>query len=177
MGWQDLEPLGSLKKLSLLSLIGNPVTLKPNYRRAQHTHTHALARSPHYLSPCAEAMLVMRRLYVISKLTHLKVLDFKKIKQKVGRCAQSNCSRSRFPSIRPSIHPSVCPYVHRAPFIHPSVHHHVIVVCTSPLLDTPPYAVLHRYMQTVLNQSMQYYCIGLTVSVQHSTGLCSAVAP
>jgi hypothetical protein len=29
---QDLEPLGSFPKLTLLSLTGNPVQTKPNYR-------------------------------------------------------------------------------------------------------------------------------------------------
>lgn len=48
---QDLEPLSSLSKLTMLILLGNPVTLKPNYR-----------------------------LYVISRCKALKVLDFKKVK-------------------------------------------------------------------------------------------------
>ncbi|GIL52760.1 hypothetical protein Vafri_8549 [Volvox africanus] len=50
---QDIDPLATLPKLEHLSLHGNPVMTKPNYR-----------------------------LYVISKLPRLKVLDFKKVKQK-----------------------------------------------------------------------------------------------
>ncbi|KAF5832091.1 leucine-rich repeat-domain-containing protein [Dunaliella salina] len=49
---QDLEPLGSFSKLTLLSLVGNPVQAKPNYR-----------------------------LYLISICKSLKILDFKKVKQ------------------------------------------------------------------------------------------------
>eukprot|EP00983_Pelagomonas_calceolata_P088683 1157229-Pelagomonas_calceolata.AAC.9 len=48
----DLEPLGSFSKLTLLSLVGNPVQAKPNYR-----------------------------LYLISICKSLKILDFKKVKQ------------------------------------------------------------------------------------------------
>lgn len=50
---QDLDPLASLPYLKMISLIGNPVALKPNYR-----------------------------LYVISKCKALKVLDFRKVNQK-----------------------------------------------------------------------------------------------
>jgi len=50
---KDLDPLSSLPKLTMLSLTGNPVATKPQYR-----------------------------LYTISKLPKLKVLDFKKVKQK-----------------------------------------------------------------------------------------------
>ena len=52
---QDIDPLASLPKLKMLSLIGNPVALKLNYR-----------------------------LYVISKCPALKILDFKKVKSKVS---------------------------------------------------------------------------------------------
>eukprot|EP00798_Chlamydomonas_sp_ICE-L_P026775 gene26775-4358_t len=48
---QDLDPLATCPNLTLVSLLGNPVTTKHQYR-----------------------------LYVISKLKHLKVLDFKKVK-------------------------------------------------------------------------------------------------
>lgn len=48
---QDLDPLASCPQLTMLSLLGNPVTMKQHYR-----------------------------LYTISKLKNLKVLDFKKVK-------------------------------------------------------------------------------------------------
>lgn len=48
----DVDPLAGFKHLKLLSLMGNPVTKKPNYR-----------------------------LYVIFRLPQLKVLDFRKVKQ------------------------------------------------------------------------------------------------
>lgn len=51
--FQDLDPLASLPKLRMLSLLENPVSKKPNYR-----------------------------LYVISRLHKLKVLDYRKVKQK-----------------------------------------------------------------------------------------------
>mmetsp|Transcript_8650 Transcript_8650/g.14910 ORF Transcript_8650/g.14910 Transcript_8650/m.14910 type:complete len:333 (+) Transcript_8650:56-1054(+) len=50
---QDLDPLAAFTKLTMLSLVGNPVIERPNYR-----------------------------LYVISKCKALKVLDFKKVKLK-----------------------------------------------------------------------------------------------
>ncbi|MEW5304172.1 MAG: hypothetical protein WDW38_003539 [Sanguina aurantia] len=50
---QDLDNLASLPKLAMLSLLGNPVVTKPNYR-----------------------------LYIISKLKQLRILDFRKVKQK-----------------------------------------------------------------------------------------------
>jgi len=50
---QDIDPLASLPKLKYLSLLDNPITKKPDYR-----------------------------LYVISKLQQLKVLDFRKVKDK-----------------------------------------------------------------------------------------------
>merc|ERR1712098_841834 len=49
----DLEPVTSLKKLTMLSLLHNPVVTKRNYRE-----------------------------YVIHKFPNLRVLDFKKVKQK-----------------------------------------------------------------------------------------------
>lgn len=49
----DLDPLACLTRLRTLSLLENPVTLKPNYR-----------------------------LYIIHLLPELRLLDFKKIKQK-----------------------------------------------------------------------------------------------
>uniref|UniRef100_A0A3B3BNT8 Small nuclear ribonucleoprotein polypeptide A' n=1 Tax=Oryzias melastigma TaxID=30732 RepID=A0A3B3BNT8_ORYME len=49
----DLDPLASVKTLTLLSLLRNPVTNKKHYR-----------------------------LYVISKLPHIRVLDFQKVKMK-----------------------------------------------------------------------------------------------
>ncbi|KAG2453822.1 hypothetical protein HYH02_002029 [Chlamydomonas schloesseri] len=57
---QDIDPLATLSKLQDLSLHGNPVMTKPNYR-----------------------------LYVISKLPRLKVLDFKKVKQKERDAAKA----------------------------------------------------------------------------------------
>lgn len=51
--FQDLDSLATLPKLKMLSLLENPVTKKPNYR-----------------------------LYVINRLPKLKVLDFRKVKQK-----------------------------------------------------------------------------------------------
>ena len=51
---QDIDPLSTLPKLYSLSLVGNPVALKKEYR-----------------------------LYTISRCPHLKQLDFKKVKQKV----------------------------------------------------------------------------------------------
>lgn len=53
---QDIDPLASLPKLQMLSLMGNPVALKLNYR-----------------------------LYVISKCPGLKILDFKKVRSKVRK--------------------------------------------------------------------------------------------
>jgi len=50
----EIDPLASLPKLQFLSLLDNNVTKKPNYR-----------------------------LYVIHKLKSLRVLDFKKVRQKV----------------------------------------------------------------------------------------------
>lgn len=55
----DLSPLGSLSKLQYLTLLDNPVTKKPNYR-----------------------------LYVVSRCPQLKVLDFRKIKQKEREAAK-----------------------------------------------------------------------------------------
>ncbi|EFJ49551.1 hypothetical protein VOLCADRAFT_104320 [Volvox carteri f. nagariensis] len=57
---QDIDPLATLLKLEHLSLHGNPVMTKANYR-----------------------------LYVISKLPRLKVLDFKKVKQKERDAAKA----------------------------------------------------------------------------------------
>ncbi|GLC40560.1 hypothetical protein PLESTB_000045000 [Pleodorina starrii] len=57
---QDIDPLATLSKLENLSLHGNPVMTKANYR-----------------------------LYVISKLPRLKVLDFKKVKQKERDAAKA----------------------------------------------------------------------------------------
>lgn len=51
----EIDPLASLSKLMFLSLLDNNITKKPNYR-----------------------------LYVIHKLKSLRVLDFKKVKQKVS---------------------------------------------------------------------------------------------
>lgn len=50
----EIDPLTSLPKLQFLSLLDNSITKKPNYR-----------------------------LYVIHKLKSLRVLDFKKVKNKV----------------------------------------------------------------------------------------------
>jgi U2 small nuclear ribonucleoprotein A' len=52
---QDLDSLSTLPRLKYLSLLDNPVTKQPNYR-----------------------------LYVVARCKKLKVLDFMKIKQKVG---------------------------------------------------------------------------------------------
>lgn len=49
----DLDPLVTLEKLSVLSLLHNPVTAKPHYR-----------------------------LYLVYKLPQLRLLDFRKIKMK-----------------------------------------------------------------------------------------------
>ncbi|GFR47886.1 hypothetical protein Agub_g9696, partial [Astrephomene gubernaculifera] len=57
---QDIDPLATLPKLEQLSLHGNAVMTKPNYR-----------------------------LYVVSKLPRLKVLDFKKVKQKERDAAKA----------------------------------------------------------------------------------------
>lgn len=51
----EIDPLASLSKLQYLSLLDNNITKKPNYR-----------------------------LYVIHKLKPLRVLDFKKVKDKVS---------------------------------------------------------------------------------------------
>eukprot|EP00195_Chlamydomonas_chlamydogama_P008019 CAMPEP_0202898158 /NCGR_PEP_ID=MMETSP1392-20130828/6745_1 /ASSEMBLY_ACC=CAM_ASM_000868 /TAXON_ID=225041 /ORGANISM="Chlamydomonas chlamydogama, Strain SAG 11-48b" /LENGTH=267 /DNA_ID=CAMNT_0049584009 /DNA_START=42 /DNA_END=845 /DNA_ORIENTATION=- len=56
---QELDPLATFPKLTMLSLIGNPVCTKQNYR-----------------------------LYVISKCKKLKILDYKKVKQKEREEAQ-----------------------------------------------------------------------------------------
>lgn len=50
----EIDPLASLTKLQYLSLLDNNITKRPNYR-----------------------------LYVIHKLKSLRLLDFKKVKQKV----------------------------------------------------------------------------------------------
>jgi U2 small nuclear ribonucleoprotein A' len=50
----ELDNLESFKKLKMLSLLGNPVTQKPNYR-----------------------------LHLIAKLPGLKVIDFRKVKPRV----------------------------------------------------------------------------------------------
>lgn len=50
---QDIDPLSTMKKLRILSLLDNPVTKKPGYR-----------------------------LYVISRIEGLKALDFRKVKLK-----------------------------------------------------------------------------------------------
>ncbi len=60
---QDLRPLGSLQKLKHLSLIDNTVTKKADYR-----------------------------LYVLSILPQLKVLDFQKVKDKVRVGEEDRCS-------------------------------------------------------------------------------------
>eukprot|EP00090_Calanus_glacialis_P026496 TRINITY_DN41713_c0_g1_i1.p1 TRINITY_DN41713_c0_g1~~TRINITY_DN41713_c0_g1_i1.p1 ORF type:complete len:252 (+),score=94.97 TRINITY_DN41713_c0_g1_i1:47-802(+) len=56
----DLEPITSLKKLTLLSLLHNPVVTKRNYRE-----------------------------YVIHKFPNLRVLDFKKVKQQEREAAKA----------------------------------------------------------------------------------------
>lgn len=53
---QDLDSLSTLPRLKYLSLLDNPVTKQPNYR-----------------------------LYVVSRCKKLKMLDFRKVKQKVRR--------------------------------------------------------------------------------------------
>uniref|UniRef100_A0A8C1N2D6 Small nuclear ribonucleoprotein polypeptide A' n=1 Tax=Cyprinus carpio TaxID=7962 RepID=A0A8C1N2D6_CYPCA len=53
----DLDPLASVKSLSLLSLLRNPVTNKKHYR-----------------------------LYVINKIPQIRVLDFQKVKMKIRGC-------------------------------------------------------------------------------------------
>ena len=53
--FSDIEALGSCASLTHLSLIDNPITLKPEYR-----------------------------LFVISRLPNLRMLDFRKIKLQVG---------------------------------------------------------------------------------------------
>lgn len=65
----EIDPLASLPKLHFLSLLDNNITKKPNYR-----------------------------LYVINKLKSLRVLDFKKVKNKV-------------------IPPAPCPYVSLIGFV------------------------------------------------------------
>jgi Leucine-rich repeat (LRR) protein len=57
---QDLEPLGSLPRLKYLSLVDNPVTKQPGYR-----------------------------LFLISRCKKLKVLDFRKVKQKEREDAEA----------------------------------------------------------------------------------------
>merc|ERR1712179_30749 len=56
----DLEPVTSLKKLTMLSLLHNPVVTKRNYRE-----------------------------YVIHKFPNLRVLDFKKVKQQEREAAKA----------------------------------------------------------------------------------------
>jgi len=56
----DLEPLSSVKTITMLSFLHNPVCAKPNYR-----------------------------LYIIYKFPNLKVLDFKKVKQQEREQADS----------------------------------------------------------------------------------------
>ena len=41
-GLQDLAPLSTLPKLRMLSLLGNPVTTKPNYRCARSANTQRI---------------------------------------------------------------------------------------------------------------------------------------
>ena len=52
----DLDPLGQLPRLTSLSLIGNPVVMRQHYR-----------------------------LYTVFRMPHLRVLDFRRVKQKVWR--------------------------------------------------------------------------------------------
>ena len=52
---QDLDPLSTLPRLRYLCLLENPVTKQPGYR-----------------------------LYLIARCKGLKMLDFRKVKQKVG---------------------------------------------------------------------------------------------
>jgi len=60
----DLDPLSSLTKLLRLSLLENPVTRRPNYR-----------------------------LYVISKVPSVKLLDFARVKLKVSFLMQAKLDR------------------------------------------------------------------------------------
>uniref|UniRef100_A0A8C2DEU4 Small nuclear ribonucleoprotein polypeptide A' n=1 Tax=Cyprinus carpio TaxID=7962 RepID=A0A8C2DEU4_CYPCA len=53
----DLDPLATVKSLTLLSLLRNPVTNKKHYR-----------------------------LYVINKIPQIRVLDFQKVKMKIQKC-------------------------------------------------------------------------------------------
>lgn len=41
-GLQDLAPLSTLPKLRMLSLLGNPVTTKPNYRCARTANSRRI---------------------------------------------------------------------------------------------------------------------------------------
>lgn len=59
----EIDPLASLPKLKFLSLLENNITKRPNYR-----------------------------LYVIHKLKSLRLLDFRKVKQKVGLLIPSTSS-------------------------------------------------------------------------------------
>lgn len=70
---QDLDPLVPLSKLTMVSLTGNPVVTKPNYR-----------------------------LYVISKLPKLRVLDFKKVKQQEREAAKAAFSSAEAQSAHAS---------------------------------------------------------------------------
>lgn len=71
----EIDPLASLPKLQFLSILDNNITKKPNYR-----------------------------LYVIHRLKSLRLLDFKKVKNKVRLLGcvkfmlliQPGCSNSRF---------------------------------------------------------------------------------
>uniref|UniRef100_A0A673NHX9 U2 small nuclear ribonucleoprotein A'-like n=1 Tax=Sinocyclocheilus rhinocerous TaxID=307959 RepID=A0A673NHX9_9TELE len=66
----DLDPLASVKSLSLLSLLRNPVTNKKHYR-----------------------------LYVINKIPQIRVLDFQKVKMKMKRRAvQDYWTKKTLPS-------------------------------------------------------------------------------
>ena len=58
----DLDPLAELQKLTYLSLLSNPVANKPHYRS-----------------------------YVIHKLPSLRILDFRKVKLKVGPSVSRFC--------------------------------------------------------------------------------------
>ncbi|KAJ8340344.1 hypothetical protein SKAU_G00349770 [Synaphobranchus kaupii] len=60
----DLDPLASIKTLTLLSLLRNPVTNKRHYR-----------------------------LYVINKIPQIRVLDFQKVKMKERQEAERNVQR------------------------------------------------------------------------------------
>ena len=72
-----MDPLAGFSKLKMLSLIGNPVTTKPNYRQVEldGTAVHGL-----YFLTLLRPVL---RLYVIAKCKSLKILDFKKVKLQV----------------------------------------------------------------------------------------------